>query len=614
MRRPPTIVLVPAVALVVGLGAGFVMAGGDDGTTDASTADVALMEPGAARPLPDPVDPFIVDPTEIVGYPDFDSAQVPPGAAIELEVGDDGTPPVVDPQTGRPVEPPTPPVLPPVEPIVGDGLAQPATPQSPIVPAPSTTLPSFGEPAFIDPCTTDEDCAGAAGVLRDDPPPATQRTLEPLSLGAPFAAAGAYAQMCDDIEGGDVPDPQVAPGARPTIAILTNQPSSLAVTGIWSDGTELEKLTMSTSTDHDRLWQEAWDGGEQARIVACLTLPLEDVRPHATGGRADLVIAVIAISAEGRTQTSGALVLTVPLDGQDPPFVDTLTITGAGERPRDDGTLVGVVQVHYAISDDVVPQVATLDAASASLFQTQALVENADCSGWAVNRQGQDRTLEANFALRTEQRTIDGRNHTVTVVDGELFLDPAVRGGWEGFVCVRLFARDRFGNEATIALRGASVRAPRTAAYDVGVRLDGVPEGWHVEAAWSTAGILWCGPAELGGDGATTGTCTTMARLAPHGIAMTLTPIDADGDRHRPASVTIPVNTSYCNPDAPIPTEIDGCDTGFVQLVEITPAEDTDGAGPVLVSVVVVRTAGVGQFLTNPSHLWRVGPVQAFRF
>jgi len=95
---------------------------------------------------------------------------------------------------------------------------------------------------------------------------------------------------------------------------------------------------------------------------------------------------------------------------------------------------------------------------------------------------------------------------------------------------------------------------------------------------------------------------------------MTLTPIDADGDRHRPASVTIPVNTSYCNPDAPIPTEIDGCDTGFVQLVEITPAEDTDGAGPVLVSVVVVRTAGVGQFLTNPSHLWRVDPVQAFRF
>ena len=123
----------------------------------------------------------------------------------------------------------------------------------------------------------------------------------------PFAATGAYAQMCNDIEGGAVPDPFLAPAVRPTVAVVVNQPSSIALTGTWGDGTPLEKVTMVTSSAFDQQWQQAWDSeGVQHSLLACLTLPLDEVRTHASGGRADLAASLLGISATGRAESGGA--------------------------------------------------------------------------------------------------------------------------------------------------------------------------------------------------------------------------------------------------------------------------------------------------------------------
>ena len=601
--------------------------GGDEGAgSDPAPAtvelDAAALEVAApARPLPDGPRPAVIDPAEVVGLPTPAVAVVPAGAAVELVAGEDGAPRAIDRATGEEVAPTPAPPLPPVEPLDATALGDPAAPE-PTLPLPGepTTTEVDGDPDFVDPCTLDvEGCQGAPGALRADPGTSSP-TLAPLLLGYPFPAAGVFADACAEIEGASVPDPQLAPGVRPTVAVLVNQPASIALSGTWIDGTSLEKLTMLTSPDDDQRWREEWEAGDQRQVLACLTLPLDVVRAHASGGRADLRLDLVAISAEGRTTMAGSLTLTVPLDGVDQPFADGLTVTGLGERPRADGTMAPVAQLHYAVDPaQAIPAGGQLDRATATVHAMHAFVENADCAGWAVNQQGQDRTLDGTVAVRTEARRVDGRSRPVTVVDADLFLDTAVRGGWEGYVCVRVFARDRFGNEVTVALRGAAVRAPRTATYDIGLGIAAgvLPEGWSIEANWSPAGrTVWCGPATLvldsdsdAGGGASSAYCTTLARLVPDGATVTLTPVDADGERQRPLAVTVPGNTGYCNPDDPYGALSDGCDTGFVQLVEL-PLDESSA----LLQLTVLRTAAPGQVVTNPSHAWRIDPVQAFRY
>jgi hypothetical protein len=202
----------------------------------------------------------------------------------------------------------------------------------------------------------------------------------------------------------------------------------------------------------------------------------------------------------------------------------------------------------------------------------------------------------------------------VTVVDGDLTLDPVQPGGWDGFLCVHLFVADDSGNRVTVALRGAEVRSPRTSTYSVGLQVTDAefPADWKVEASWARpGGGVWCGPIELTtvANGAS---CSTYARSAPDGITLILRGVDAAGQQ-RPAFVmNVPVNTAYCTPDDPDAWSSDGCDTGFTERLRVP--LDAAGTESVSITLSVVRAADQGTRLDNPSHAWRIGLTQAFAF
>jgi hypothetical protein len=576
------------------------------------------LEPLApVRPLPDTPSPIVVDPATIIGDDTTGSVDVPGQAGLSVPLTTDGTASAVDPVTLQPIDASDAPAPAPV------GTAKVDEPVPTIPPTVSTLAPPDGTqppvtrpsdvlPDFVDPCNgSDPPCAGRPAVVQVSV--TTERELSPLQVTAPISAAGGYAGLCDAVERGEVPDPFLTPAVRPTIAVFVNQPSTLALTGTWSDGSTLEKVTMATLPAHDAAWQQAWDAGDQRRIAACITLPLDEVRAHAAGGAARLDASVLAISATGRATTGGFVTLQIPIDGDDPLFADRLTVTDRGELRRSDGLLHPTVHVHYAfMTDAVVPAGSDLQLSDLSLTALHAFVEGADCTGWTVNRQGRDRTFAGSFRTSVEQRTVAGRERTVAVVDGDLALDADLPGAWEGTVCVRLIASNAANTRvATISLQGATVRSPRTAVYAVGVHLDddALPAGLALRAEWRTDRASLCERVELGdpdiGNGAV---CTVYARSAPDGILVVLT--TRDGARTAPLlQFRVPVLAAYCNPTEPYGAVGDGCNPGFVQRLELPVADAT-----VTLTISVVRTATGGSGLDDPSQSWRIGEPTTFPF
>ncbi len=636
-RRLPLAAIVgcPLVALLIGGGAGWLLRDDSSGSTGTATpaatvvgatlpADLDAVAP--QQPLPRPASPAVVDPATIVGLDTLPVGllDVPPATAIDLPLVAGGSATFVDPATRAQLTEPTPtPTVAPAEPVAIDGLTALPPAQSTLPPSEDaipTTTAAAATPAFVDPCTTSTtECPGAAATVRDALPTDTGRQLDPLQVSVPVAGAEGYAGLCDAVEGGDVPDPLLSPATRPTVAVLVNQPATLALTGTWADGTALEKTTMVTLPAHDAEWQRAWDQDRvQRRIIACVTLPLDDVRAHAGGGSAQLRADVLAISATGRADITGEVTLHIPIDGDDPVFAERLTVADRGEQRLVDGLLHPAVHVHYALfSDALVPAGSGLDPAALHVYDEHAFVEGADCAGWAVNQQGRDRSSGSAYTVVSEQRTIAGRVRTVTVVDGDVFLDPSLTPGWEGYFCVRLSATDEPDDPSTelvtLALRGSTVRSTRAATYDVSVLLD--------DNASATVGIEWattsgtplCTPTTLStdADGSRGATCTTSARLAPDGIRVALTSEadGADGIGEPLLTALVPVNTAFCNPDDPYAAIADGCATGFAQTLELPLA-----GGTVRLALQVRRTAAPGSLLQDPSHAWRLGSLTSFAF
>jgi hypothetical protein len=513
-----------------------------------------------------------------------------------------------------------------VAPTPIDSFSPLATPESTAPVAEGTTTiaaTAAGSAPFVDPCTTsDTPCPGVAAVVRDEPAVAGGPPLDPLQVSIPVAGAEGFAALCDTVEAGAVPDVLLTPATRPTVAVLVNQPSTLALTGTWADGTPLAKTTMVTLPAHDAEWQRSWDQDRvQRSIIACLTLPLDDVRAHAGGGSAQLRADVLAISATGRAEITGEVTLHIPIDGDDPVFAERLTVADRGVQRGSDGILRPAVHVHYALlSDSLVPAGSGLDPAALHVYDQHAFVDGADCSGWALNEQGRDRTSSATYTVVSEQRTVSGRVRTVTVVDGDVLLDPTLGSDWEGYFCVRLSATDDPGDASTapvtLALRGSTAQAPRTADYTVGVLLDR-DTSVTVHAAWATTvGAPLCDEATLSSDpavGSFGATCSTSAGLAADGVRVALT-LDADGGADGAAgqpllTAVVPVNTAFCNPDDPYAGLADGCSTGFTQALDLPLAD-----GSVRVLLQVARTAVAGSLLQDPSHAWRLGSLTSFAF
>ena len=430
------------------------------------------------------------------------------------------------------------------------------------------------------------------GIVRELFDPEAGTTPSPLQISAPFAAASGYAALCDAVEDGNVPDSNLNPYVRPTIAVLVNQPSTIAISGTWADGTQLEKTTMVTLAAHDEEWQQAFAGtGQQRTIIGCLTLPIAEVRQHAVDGVAQLRASVLAISANGQADLNATVTLNVAGATSDPFLVDSVVVTGRGEQRQPDGLLYPTMHVHYAfLSDAVVPTGSTLQPGQVRVLGDHAFVEGADCSGWAANQQGIDRTHSGHFAVSSEIRTVAGNERAVTVVDGDVYLDPTLLGGWEGALCVRLQATDQEGGQrATLALHGAQVRSPRTATYDVGVSADQT-----VEVSWAAGGGHGCAVTTLP-EG--TGTqCALSARWAPDGIDVRITRDDAS------AVLRVPVSTGYCNPDDSL-DPADGCNAGFTRTFELPLGE------PVSVTLQIVRRTAPGELWDDPSGAWSVGAI-----
>lgn len=559
----------------------------------------------------------IIDRSTLIGYPDDIGVEVPKGAAVPFALDQTGALVPVDATSLQPVAATAPAALPPVAAVPLTAAVQPAAPPSTAeLPDSTTTLAPTGGGAFVDPCTTAATgCAGGVARVLDAPSDGAPQ-LAPLTISVPFAATGATAAMCGTIEGATVPDPFLAPAVRPTVAVVVNQPSSIALTGTWADGEPLEKLTMVTSPDFDEEWRIAWETeGVQHTLLACLTLPLDLVRTHAAAGRADLAASLLGISSQGRAESGGPLTVTMPLDGEDPPFVDQVGFGSLGEQRAADGSLVPTVHVHYAVvADDLVPPTSTLDRFTAKVYARHDLVENADCAGWANNQQGVVRTRSGFFTISQEQRTVGGRSRPVIVVDGDVELDPALPGGWSGYACVQVFVADASGTRLTLDLRGTQVRSPLSPTYDVGVVIDDpvFPAGWTVEAAWTTrAGALWCGPATLD-PGAPGASCTTYARTMPDGAVLTLRAVDDTGVERPGFTIVVAMNTAHCTPDDPLAATSNGCDTGFTERLKV-PVDGT-GEQSVAVSLQVRRTAAAGSMQTTPGYAWQIGTTQSFTF
>ncbi|MEI7548052.1 MAG: hypothetical protein WCK21_08345, partial [Actinomycetota bacterium] len=526
----------------------------------------------------------------------------------------------VDAITHKAVPPPTPAVPASGQPILAGRLPRIAdTPSTQPPPATITAIPPpkgvSVEPCVLAPGT----CAGEPGVVRDERVTA-QIAPAPLRVSTPFGASGDVASLCSTIEGGTAPDGFLAAAIRPTVAVTVNQPSTLALSGAWSDGSELKKLTMVTSPAHDREWQQQWDQQHVQRdVLACLTLPLDEVRAHAVGGTASLRVDILAISASGRAQSTSQVTLNIPIDDPDPLFADRVTITDAGERHAADGLLYPTVHVHYAFfTDALVPAASGLTPATMHVFDSHAFVDGADCAGWAGNRLGRDRTQGADYSVATEQRTIAGHTHPLTVVDADVRLDPSVPGGWQGFLCVRLTVSDASATKAfTLAVQGAPVRSPRTASYEIGALLDDAafPADWQLRLMWSASDHTLCSPAVLASGGGATAagaTCTTPARLVPDGIVMSFVAVDPRGADHPALFLRVPVNLAYCNPDDPNLVQVDGCDTGFDQPLYLAYGLPNGGTQQVHVVVHVGRNAAPGSTAQDPSNAWRIGVSQTF--
>ncbi len=621
-RRPmprSVVIGLPVLMLVAGSAGGWFTrdtggagAGGVPATIVGQPLPTTIDAVAPVAPLPGAANPSVIDPTEVIGLEDDDPVVVPAGGALALPLGSADSAVAVDARTFAPVtgEQPQPPAA--VDAQPSDAVPALASPPSTLPPPDDTQPPVTPAPgqqsSFVDPCYGgDEPCAGQPGVVRSAAGGDPAATLDPLQISLPLAAANGYAALCEGVEADRVPDPFLTPTARPTVAVIVNQPSTLALTGSWGDGAELVKATMITSPAHDAEWQQAWDDGHQRRIIACITLPLDEVRAHATGGVALLQAEVLAISATGRAQTAGQVTLHIPIDGEDALYADRVTVADRGEQRHPDGVLYPTVHVHYAVlADAVVPAGSGVEA-----YAQHALVEGADCTGWAVNQQGRDRTAGGSYRVTVEQRTIAGRERAAIVVDGDVALDPTLPGGWEGQLCVRLLTADAGSTSVTtLSLRGAIVRSPRTAEYAVGVHVDDVTSenATVVTATWSSDSALLCNEATLD-NGAI---CTTYARLAPDGIVVALAMLDGRGALRPLVQVRVPVITAYCNPTDPFGAVGDGCNTGFTQALQLPIVAGDAGAGSVRVVISVARAAAFGAGLQDPSSAWRIDDVTTF--
>ncbi len=621
----------PLAMLLIGGGAGWLLRDTDDGTGPATVATVVgatlpadLNQVAPEQRLIDTPNSAVIDPASIIGLHVGDGVEVPAAAALHvpLTVADNAA--AVDATTHLAVDPPTPLTRPQVAstPIVA--LPPLAAPEGtvPLQEQGADTTTTANDPLFADPCATAEaSCAGLPGVVKDGvvnggvAQGGAGDQLAPLRISMPSDGAEGFAALCDSVEEGEVSDPALSPATRPTVAVLVNQPSTLALTGTWGDGVALAKTTMVTSAAHDAEWQRSWDQDRvQRNIIACVTLPLDDVRAHAGEGVAELRANILAISATGRADISGPVTLDIPTDGNDPLFAERLTIANRGEQRRADGVLYPTVHVHYAIlTDAVAPDDSGLDAANVHVYAQHAFVEGADCNGWSANQQGRDRTKSAMLNVTVEERTVAGRQHTVSVVDGDVYLDPTMPAGWEGQLCVQLTATDRPAGPSTgrakpvvLALLGATLRGPRTSEYAFSVLVDATtaPAAGELTATWVTPdGTTVCPGAPVGGDGQPGGgTCTTSARFAADGVWVAI----KRGDSPL-VSARVAVNTSYCNPDDPFGAASDGCNHGFTQPLEIPVDGDT-----LRVVLQVDRTAVAGGLWQDPSQAWKVGPVTSF--
>lgn len=625
-RRPlPLSVLVgaPLALLLIGGGIGWF-------TRDTTTADrggTAITVVGA--PVPDDLDgfapqqrmaptpnPAVYDPASIIGLQPAGTIEVPAAAALELPLAAGGAAAVVDAVTHKPAaaaEQPERIVATPTPVASLPGLAAPAstTPLStdPALAAEPTS--TIAEPSFSDPClTATVPCAGLPAVVRNPEDVADEVALAPLQISLPVSGAEGYAAQCADIQGDEVPDSALSPATRPTVVVLVNQPSTLALNGLWDDGGTIDKTTMVTSPADDAEWTRSWEQDRvQRNIVACLTLPLDDVRAHATAGVGELRADILAISATGRADITGEVTLNIPTDGDDDLFAERLVIADRGEQRRSDGVLYPTVHVHYAfVTDAVAVAASNLNPDDLKVYGQHAFIEDADCTGWAVNQTGRDRTIGSQFTVVSEQRSVAGRARNVTVVDGDVYLDPTMASGWEGQLCVRLIATDQppgtpgaaSPEPVTLALRGTTMRAPRTANYSVSVLvdpLDGAPT-----VSWATpAGVALCSDAELTSAEAGA-TCAFPARFAADGVWVIV------GAADPLMSIRVPINTAYCNPDDPFGALADGCSRGYTQPLDIPTAEGER----LRITLQVDRTAESGSLWQDPSHAWLVGPVTSF--
>lgn len=568
----PALIGTPLLLLAAGGAVGWFTTDDSSNTNNSELVRVGNAD-ARLRPLNGAPNPLDMDESMVIGAAEYLSAanaiEVSANAELEVPVNTGSAAAAVDPTTLLPA---------PTAPAAPIALAEATAVERPVAaPTPSPT-----------------------GVVREaiaDDEPATPSTLR---VSAPFAAVGVYAALCNEIEAGSVPDPQIAQAVRPTLAVLVNQPSTIALSGTWADGSTLEKTTMVTLVAHDQEWQRVLgETGEQATIVACLTLPIDEVRSHATNGIAQLRASVLAISAIGQADLNATVTLNVPAANSDPLFVEPVTFTGRGEQRRIDGVLYPTMHVHYAfLSDAVVPTGSALLQGQVRVVAEHAFVEGTDCAGWAANQQGIDRTHSGRFSVTSETRQIAGNDRPVTTVDGDVYLDPTLAGGWEGSFCVRLQATNPLGEQrSTLALRGAQVRSPRTATYEVGVLLDsGVDAiGEPVQVSWTSATGHGCASTTLL-DGLYA-QCTMSARLAPDGIDVRLTLDDTS------AVLRVPVNFGYCNPDDPLDSS-DGCNTGFSQIFDIPIGES------VHLTLQVVRNAAPGVLWDDPSNALIVAPVE----
>ena len=571
----PVLLGTPLLFLAAGGAGGWFTADGKE-ATPASGNDhplpAVLGDVAPLRPLPGAPTPLDTDESIVIGasaYFDAASVDVPAGTQLEIPLTAAAPAVAVDPTTLQPA------------PAVAPTSFVPREAAAMEVVAPAASSPSV------------------AGVVLATAATNSVATPDPLRVSTPFAAAGVFAPLCNEVQAGNVPDPLLSPAVQPTLAVLVNQPSTIAISGTWADGTALEKTTMVTLGAHDDEWQRVFaETGEQRAIVGCISLPVADVRQHAVDGAAQLRASVLAISASGQAELNATVTLNVPSEGTDPLFVDRVTITGRGEQRRLDGVLYPTMHVHYSfLSDAVVPVGSTLQPGQIRVFGEHAFVEGADCSGWSANQQGVDRTHSGRFSVSTETRNVTGRDQAVTVVDGDVYLDPTLPGGWEGSFCVRLRATDPHGDQQyTLALRGAPVRSPRTATYDIGVEIENAADP-GIDVAWTSTTGDGCTPTTLvNGSGAH---CEFSARWASDGIVVRLTHAASS------ATIRIPVNTAYCNPDDPLDAG-DGCDSGFTQTLDVPFGKTGDRAR---VTIEVVRNAAPGALWDDPSNTWIVGSV-----